>query len=340
MCGVVGQLVDRLVAIAAQLADPATLCVVDELCAPVRVAVVGRVGCGRRTVARALRGAGVPIVEPSDGAVADVDVYVVAETLKPEDRRALSAVDRPTVVVLNKADLAGFGGDGPLATAARRCHLLREMTGTPVYPLAALAAAAALDDTVLDETLLDALRILTADPADLGSTGRFVAGEHPIPAATRQRLLAALDLFGIAHAVRALRGGADRDRVIAALRDASAVDAALDGIAAAAAPVRYQRLTRALSAVAAAGADDDQVADFLAGDDVVAARMAAAGAVVAAAGMTFDRGDSTAAHLRRAVVWQRYSRGPVSMVHARCGADIARGSLRMWERTEAMELRP
>jgi hypothetical protein len=84
-----------------------------------------------------------------------------------------------------------------------------------------------------------------------------------------------------------------------------------------AAPARYERL--------AAGSPEPT-------DQAVADRMAAAIAVVQAAGMTVEGGVTVAAHLRRAIVWQRYSRGPVSRLHARCGADIARGSLRLWER--------
>jgi hypothetical protein len=44
-------------------------------------------------------------------------------------------------------------------------------------------------------------------------------------------------------------------------------------------------------------------------------------------------GDDAAAHLRRAVHWRRYSRGPVDALHRSCGADIARGSLRLLGRT-------
>ena len=89
------------------------------------------------------------------------------------------------------------------------------------------------------------------------------------------------------------------------------------GRCAAAGPARYERL--------AAGSPEPT-------DEAVADRMAAAIAVVQAAGMTVEGGVTVAAHLRRAIVWQRYSRGPVSRLHARCGADIARGSLRLWER--------
>lgn len=284
----------------------------------VRVSVIGRPGAGRRTVALALRGAGVAVAGPSDGA--DLDVYVFAETLKPEDRRALADSPRPVVAVLNKADLTGFGGSGPVAAAAARCRLLGNLTGVAVYPLAGLAAVAAVDGTVIDDEMLEALRALTSDPADLGSADRFVTVEHRLSQPQRQRLLTHLDLFGIAHAVRALRNGADRTGVIAALRRASAVDRLLAGIEAAAAPVNYQRLT------------DTHLTQPSADDEAVATRMAAAIAVVRAVGMTVDSDTTAAAHLRRAIVWQRYARGPVSRLHSRCGADIARGSLRLWER--------
>jgi hypothetical protein len=325
MSGVVGQFVDRLVAASAEVADPGAARLVEEFRAPVRVRVAGRPGCGRRTVTRALRGVGVAVAAPLEQA--DLDVYVLAETVKPEDRRALADSARPVVAVLNKADLAGFGGDGPVAAAATRCRLLGELTGAPVYPLAGLAAVAAVDDTVVDDEVFDALRSLTTDPADLGSTDRFAAKAHRLPGPVRQRLLTQLDLFGIAHGVLALRDGADRAGLVAALRRASAVDGVLAGIDVAAAPVRYRRLTDALAALAVGTG-----AEFVASDEVVAARMSAATEVVRAAGMTVDHDVSAAAHLHRAINWQRYSRGPVSRLHRCCGADIARGSLRLWER--------
>jgi hypothetical protein len=74
---------------------------------------------------------------------------------------------------------------------------------------------------------------------------------------------------------------------------------------------------------------DPQLARFLSTDATVLAVMAAAVDVVEAAGVEVDRGDDSAAHLRRAVHWRRYSRGPVGALHRSCGADIARGSLRL-----------
>ncbi len=285
---------------------------------PVRSVVLGRPGCGRRTVARALRAAGVVVAGP--GQESDVDVYVVAETLKPEDRAVLTRPARPCVAVLNKADLTGFGGEGPVAAAAAHCERLRLTIGVPIHPLVALAAAAALERDVLDEAVLEALRVLTADPATLACADGFLTAEHRLVRPIRERLLTHLDLFGIAHAVVALRDGADRAGVAEALRRASGVDAVLAAITRAAAPARYQRLA------------EDVTAPFGGDDAAVAARMSAAIEVVEAAGMAVDRDDDVDAHLRRAVAWRRYSRGPVSDLQRRCAEDIVRGSLRRWER--------
>ena len=282
---------------------------------PVRSAVLGRPGCGRRTVARVLRAAGVVVARPGDES--DVDVYVVAETLKPEDRAVLTRPARPCVAVLNKADLTGFGGDGPVAAAAEHCERLRHTVDTPVYPLAALAAVAALESGVLDDAMVHALQVLTDEPATLASADGFVTAEHRLARPVRERLITELDLFGIAHAVVALRDGAD---VAEALRRASGVDGVLAAITRAAAPARYHRLV------------DGMTAQFRSDDAAVAARMSAAIEVVEAVGMPVDRDDDLDAHLRRAVAWRRYSRGPVSPLQHRCADDIVRGSLRRWER--------
>jgi hypothetical protein len=122
--------------------------------------------------------------------------------------------------------------------------------------------------------------------------------------------------------------GAD---VAGVLRRASQLDRVLEHIAAAAAPLRYRRLQAALTQIRclAVQSDNDQLADFLSTDATVLAVMSAAVDVVEAAGVHVDRGDDAAAHFRRAVHWRRYSRGPVSALHRSCGADIARGSLRL-----------
>jgi hypothetical protein len=80
----------------------------------------------------------------------------------------------------------------------------------------------------------------------------------------------------------------------------------------------------------------ERISGFLHRDDTVIARMAAAVDLAEAAGLQVgpvSANTDPAAHLPRAARWQRYSRGPVSDLHRACGADIARGSLRLWSQT-------
>jgi hypothetical protein len=285
---------------------------------------MGRSGVGRSTVAAALATAGVAVTP--DLEAADVHVLVIAETLKPEDRALLAAADRPMLTVLNKADLTGLGDGGPLLRAHRRAAHCGALTGVPTVPMVGLLATAELDDE-----LMWALRAIVVEPADLTSTDGFVSCRHSLPGDLRRRLLVALDRFGVARAVLALDEGADVATVSAVLRRASQVDRVVAHVEAAAAPVRYRRLQAAITELRslAVQSGDDELHRFLSADATVLAVMSAAVDVVEAAGVDVDRGDEPAAHLRRAVHWRRYSRGPVSALHGRCGADIARGSLRL-----------
>jgi hypothetical protein len=298
--------------------------IIDRIRAPLRVTVLGRDGVGRATVAAALTAAGVAMVP--DPATADVHVVVIAEVLKPEDRARLAAAERPMVAVLNKADLTGLGHGGPLARAYRRAADCRALTGVPTLPMVALLANASLDDE-----LMSALRVLVTEPAHLTSTDAFACTGHSLRPALRRRLLATLDRFGIACAVLALADGADDATVSTALRWASQVDRVIAQIEAAGAAMRYRRLQSAITELRALAvqSDDERLAQFLSTDQTVLAVMAAAVDVVEAAGVGVDRGDDAAAHVRRAVQWRRYSRGPVNALHRSCGADIARGSLRL-----------
>lgn len=280
-----------------------------ELAAPVRVGVTGRSGAGRSTVARALRGAG---LEADENGTADVAVYVFVERLTPEDRGELAAVRQPCVAVLNKADLAGFGGPGPMATAASRCARIQRETGLPAVALAGLAASAVIDDGLRD------------------GLGSLVQEPDRVEPEVRRRLLAELDLFGIATAVAAIAAGADIED---ALRRTSGVERLVAALDRAASAVRYRRAVAAVTALAGPAAYSTRIADFLAGDALVLARMASATKVVEAAGLAVGPGRTRADHLAAAIAWQRYSHGPVSDLHRACGADIARGSLRLWART-------
>jgi hypothetical protein len=322
---------------AAVLDDSALERLTADLSAPVRVGVTGRAGAGRGMVRRALRGAGALLADPGEpidvlaapGEPADVDVYVFVETLTPDDVALLSGVDRPSVAVLNKADLTCFRGEGPLAVAAARCRELQRRTGVPTRPLAALLAVAASSAAAGEGSLIDALRTVGADPA------RLTPG-------MRHRLLAELDLFGTAIAAAAVGRGADAPELAALLHQASGISAVLEEIDRAGAPIRYRRLIGALARLAdlAVRPRGARVAEFLAGDAVALARMAAAMDVVGAqaltddpvgaAALTVDPAGGCAAHLRRAIHWRRYAQGPVSALHRGCGTDISRGALRLW----------
>jgi len=293
------------------MADDLLADLLDEVTAPVRVGVAGRPGAGRGTVRRALRGAGAAVVDR--GEPAEVDVYVFCETFTREDIAALSAARRPIVAVLNKADLTCLRGDGPMVVAAQRCRELQRRAGVPTRPLAALLAVAASPGG-LDRSIVEALGNVTVEPARL------------MPAVCR-RLLAELDLFGIAVASTAVSGGADPVALAALLRTVSGVQAVFDEIERASAPIRYRRLVGTLAGMAehAVGPRGARVAEFLASDAVVLARMAAAEKVV-------GRSDGCTDHLRRAIHWQRYASGPVAALHRACGTDIARGALRLWVR--------
>lgn len=297
--------------------------IVRRLAAPLQVAVHGRDGVGRTTVAQALASAGVAV---TTGA-ADLDVVVIAEALKPEDRRLITS-DRPTVVVLNKADLAGSGAGGPLAVAHRRAADHRALTGVVTVPMVALLAQADVDDN-----LVAVLRVLVREPADLTSCDAFVAGVHPVSVEVRRRLIGTLDRFGVAHAVLAVgdRGVADGATLSRHLRRLSLVDRVVAHVEAAGAPLRYRRVRAAVAELGTLAVQlrDDRLAEFLSSDAAVLAAMSAAVDVVEGAGMVVDRGDDAATHLRRAVHWQRYGRGPVTPLHRNCAADITRGSLRL-----------
>jgi hypothetical protein len=298
----------------------------DRVRAPLRVAVSGRRGVGVSTVVAALSGAGFDVAH---GVGADIDVYVVAEVLKPEDRAALAAAHRPAYVVFTKADLAGFGPGGPLSRARRQADRLTALTGVPAGPLVGLLAA--LDLGALAGDALAALGTLVSHPADLRSPDAFVAAPHPVGTQMRAHLIETLDLFGIAHAVMTLRGEPDAgaERLAAVLRRASGIEEVRRGIERAGAQVRYNRVAAVCDELEVRAITDATVARFLRCDDTVLVRMSAAVDVVEAAGLAVDRSDEPAAHLERARLWRRYAAGPVSPVHARCGVDISRGSLRL-----------
>lgn len=340
--------VDELERFAADRADPRLTAIAERAAVPLHAVVRGRPGVGRGTVARALHRAGIALGISVTTGAGDVVVYVTTEVVKPEDTDAIAAAGRPVVAVLNKADLAGSlsgrAGDGPIAAARKRCAEFSALVGAPMEPMIGLLAVAALDD--LDGELWAALRTLAAHPGGAtcldGSLAGFLAADIPLPTDVRLRLLDTLDLFGTALGAAAARRGRTPTQVRALLRRMSGVDTVLNKVCVAGAEVRYRRVLRAVAELEALAVSRDHMAEaiggFLSRDDTVIARMAAAVDLAEAAGLepvNLDR-DDPAAHLPRAVHWQRYSReglgrlGAVSDLHRACGADIARGSLRLW----------
>ncbi|WP_343601938.1 hypothetical protein [Mycobacterium sp.] len=317
---------DELARCAGDCDDARWAAIARRLTAPVRVAVAGRRGVGRGTVARALAAAGVASASAPDGA--DMQVYVLAEVVKPEDRAAIAAARHPVLAVLTKADLIG----GPAGAVATHGARIAALAGVPTEPMAGLLAVAALDDTVLDDTVWAALRGLAARAADLSCPERFVGANHPVPGEQRRRLLDTLDLFGVTVATAAIRRGMSPERTRALLRFLSRVDAVVDKISVCAAPVRYQRVRDAAVELEALAVTDRRAGDFLRSDEAVIARMRAALDVAQAAGLDTGPGDSPAAHLRRAAAWQQRRDAPVAGVPRACGADIVRGSLRCWSK--------
>jgi hypothetical protein len=314
---------EHLMRFAESAAAPGLPPIIGRLRRRIGVAVVGRTGVGRDTVAAALRHHGVAVT--ADPATADVQVLVIAEALKPEER-ALT-VGLPTLVVLNKADLTGSRSGGALPNAHRRAADVQRRTGTATVAMVGLLAK----PPVLDDDLVDALQTLVSTPADLGSVDAFVGGDHPVGRDVRTRLLERLDRFGIAHAVLALARGDDPAALPALLQRLSNVDAVLAALGACAAPVRYQRLRAALTEMhsLAVELDDDGLFGLLNSDAAVLATMAAAVDVVEADGIRVDPGDHPVAYRRRAVYWRRYGGGPLNALHRSCSADITRGSLRL-----------
>jgi hypothetical protein len=286
---------------------------------------------------------GVTVTRQND---ADLHVYVVAEVVKPEDSAALATGQTPLLAVLNKADLTGFGGDGPIAAAGARCQKFTQLLGldgVEMLPLSGLLAVAALDG--LDPMGAATLAELAAHPGGLafldGSFDEFLAAQLPVPVAARRRLLEIMDLFGIAVGVAAVRAGGGPAQLREVLRRISGVDVVIDRLVAAGAQVRYRRVLDAVCELEALAVSEavsglgGQIHAFLSSDDTVVARMAAATEAARACGMA----PGPAAPLPRAVHWQRYSRTAVSGFHRACAADIARGSLRLWSRAGAMPLR-
>lgn len=319
-------LIDELTHVAEITAGPWLMPVIERLRRPVRVAVDGRDGVGRGCVETALRRRGVSVVPP---AACEVYVLVIAEAAKAEDLAAVRSSACPVLIVLTKADLAGAGSGGPFVAARSRAAVVRAATGRTTVPVVGLLAALAPE--ALDLDLVAALRAFVDEPPNLTSVDAFVGDPHPVGRDVRARLLERLDRFGIAHAILALAGGTEPDRLPAHLARLGNLDEVMSALDAASAPVRYRRMSVALAETRSLAVQlgDARLADLLVADATVMAAMSAAVDVLEADGLSVDRGDTPVAHLDRAIRWRRYGRGPVNPLHHRCSRDVVRGSLRL-----------
>lgn len=211
---------------------------------------------------------------------AEAVLYVVTQSVRADDEHALAAFAAATasreagpvnvVAVLNKADtvvpesVAGAEGDvwrAATLLADRQAALLRPRVAG-VLPVIGLLAESA-ETGRFTSADADALRALAELPdADWRtmtlSTDLFTTWDAPVPTATRVRLLAALDLYGVRCAVATLRaepglptGGLRRrllaDSGLAQVRDRldAVFRARADGIKAAAALASVTALAHA-----------------------------------------------------------------------------------------------
>ncbi|MUM19101.1 hypothetical protein FZI91_07320 [Mycobacterium sp. CBMA271] len=312
---------------------------------PLRVSVRGRAGVGVTSVIGGLGrtmpaedGPGhvlievpIPEVDGADPLVADVDVVVFAEALKPEDRAVLQASAAPKVLILNKADLTDPGSArGPWTAAVGRCAQYRAEMRVPTLPLSAHVPLADLD-----EGILEALKLMVESPADTSSVDAFVTCTHEVPVETRRRLLQELDLYPMGCAIGALRQVPTLapPGLTALLHDLSGIDAVVVAIRAAIAQGWYRRMRTVLTElrrIGVTGVLPMQVDAFLTSDDLVVAAMQCAVDAATAAGMRVELSDHPEDHRYRAERWQRFAAGPVNATYAAMGTDIVRGSLRLW----------
>lgn len=154
---------------------------------------------------------------------AEAVLYVVTQAVRADDQQALDGFTAATasreagpanaIAVLNKADTIVPGPDEdvwPAAArlAAQQADMLRPRVAD-VLPVIGLLAESA-ETGAFTSADADALRALAGlDDATretmLVSADLFTTWEVPVPAGTRARLLAKLDLYGIRCAVAALR---------------------------------------------------------------------------------------------------------------------------------------
>ncbi|GAB40042.1 hypothetical protein [Gordonia sputi] len=247
---------------------------------PLSVAVVGRRGVGRDTMARALSerfGVAAFVAERGSGVLAGADlrVHVLAGAPRRADHEMLGASPRErTVVVLGKADTlaadavsgAADAVSGAADAVAGLVRAASESLGRPVVAVSQLSACATVSD---DE--FEFLRQLVADDEVMPSmSGHFLAPARPAQSQMRADLLRRLDAAGVARALSLVAvadpAAGSASTLTGYLRATSGFDALREAFAACMPAVvahRGAQVRASLELAAAAGADRDSVERLL-----------------------------------------------------------------------------
>ena len=240
---------------------------------PLSVAVVGRRGVGRDTMARALSerfGVAAFVAERGSGVLAGADlrVHVLAGAPRRADHEMLAASPRErTVVVLGKADtLPSDAVSGASDAVARLVRAASESLGRPVVAVSQLSACATVSDGEFAF-----LRRLVADGEVMPSmSGHFLAPARPAQLQMRADLLRRLDAAGVARALSLVvaddPAAAGASTLTGSLRATSGFDALREAFAACMPAVvahRGAQVRASLELAAAAGADRDSVERLL-----------------------------------------------------------------------------
>ncbi|PXW35727.1 UNVERIFIED_CONTAM: hypothetical protein DES50_101674 [Williamsia faeni] len=236
---------------------------VGDLHGPLRVAVTGRFGTGRDTVAAALRRRfDVSPIGPGDDAEdADAWLHVLAGWPRADDVAALAGLDpRRSLVLLGKSDSLG---SWPAARArADECAL---ELGRQVIPVMAMLAIADLGDEEMD--MLAAMAAAGEAVPPMQAT--FIDAGGPGQRLQRIALLRRLDAYGIAAAIAVLGNApCSADELAELLMQRSGLDALADPLrvfAAAAAVTRLRLVAAELEIIAAQGVLRDEIEDLLSG---------------------------------------------------------------------------
>lgn len=240
---------------------------------PLSVAVVGRRGVGRDTMARALSerfGVAAFVAERGSGVLAGADlrVHVLAGAPRRADHEMLAASPRErTVVVLGKADtLPSDAVSGASDAVARLVRAASESLGRPVVAVSQLSACATVSDGEFAF-----LRRLVADGEVMPSmSGHFLAPARPAQLQMRADLLRRLDAAGVARALSLVvaddPAAAGASTLTGSLRATSGFDALREAFVACMPAVvahRGAQVRASLELAAAAGADRDSVERLL-----------------------------------------------------------------------------